>query len=95
MAPKIVTEDGQEVYGTSYVSRDYAVQVGVVGYAKSIDQAKTNDRIKDNPLIVKGLRASGTNKTDIVISAQDASAIKRAASSMNFMEKCKVMIVLD
>lgn len=95
MAPRILDENGNEVYGTGYVSRDYAVQIGVVGYEKDITRAKSDDRVKDTPAVVKGLRVEGTNKTDVVISNADAAGIQSAAKNMNFMEQCKVMFILD
>jgi hypothetical protein len=95
MAPKILDQQGNEVYGTGYVSRDYAVQIGVVGYEKDINRARANERVTNNPLIVKGIKASGSNSTDIVISNADAQKILAAAQNLNFMEQCKVMVILD
>jgi hypothetical protein len=95
LAPKIVDETGNEVYGTGYVSRDYAIQVGVVGYEKDLNRARTNERVSGNPLVIKALNVSGPNKTDIVINNQDAQVIRNAAANMNFLEQCKVMIILD
>ena len=95
MAPKILDESGNEVYGTGYVSREYAVQIGVVGYEKEINRAKTNERVTDNPLVVKATKASGTNQSDIVISNNDAQNVVGAAKNLNFMENCKVMVILD
>ncbi len=95
MAPKILDEQGNEVYGSGYVSREYAVQIGVVGYEKDINRAKSNERVTNNPMIIKGLKATGTNHADIVISNPDAQRVLAAAKNLNFMEKCQVMIILD
>ena len=95
MAPKILDENGNEVYGTGYVSREYAVQIGVVGYEKDINRAKTNERVTDNPLVVKATKASGSGQSDIVISNNDAQNVVGAAKNLNFMENCKVMVILD
>ncbi len=95
MAPKIVDEQGNEVYGTGYVDREYAVQIGVVGYEKDLNRARSNERVTNNPLVVKALKSSGTTNCDVVISNRDAQNILAAAQNMNFMEKCKVMIILD
>jgi len=95
MAPRIVDEDGNEIYGSGFVSRDYAVQIGVVGYDKDPNHARNDDRVKDNPLVVKAIGVAGTNKTDIVVSKTDAANILAAGKNLNFMEKCKVMFILD
>ncbi len=95
MAPKIVDENDQEVYGSKYVSREWAVQIGMVGYDKDVNKARSNERVTSNPLVVKGLRASGPNKSDIVISNADAASIRNAAATQNFLDKCKVMFIVD
>jgi hypothetical protein len=95
MAPKILDENNQEVYGSKYVSRDYAVQIGMVGYDKDVTRAKSNDRVTANPLIIKGLKVAGANKADIIVSNADAASIRNAAASQNFLDKCKVMFIVD
>jgi hypothetical protein len=95
MAPKVVDEQGEEIYGSRFVSREYAVDIGMVGYEKDINRAQSNERVTNNPLIVKGLKVSGPNKTDVVIGADAAASIHNAAANMNFLQHCKVMFVLD
>ena len=95
MAPKILDENGKEVYGSAYVSREYAVQIGMSGYTKDIKAANLNSRITDNPLAVKGLRANGLGSSNIVISNLDASRIRNASETLSFLKRCRVLIVLD
>jgi hypothetical protein len=95
LAPKIVDQNNMEVYGTGRVSRDYALQIGVVGYEKDVNRARANERVTNNPLVVRAVEASGSNQTDIVISNQDANRIRAAAQNLNFLQQCKVMIILD
>jgi len=95
MAPAVLDERGEEVYGSRFVSREYAVDIGMAGYEKDINRARQNERVTNNPLIVKGVKASGPNKTDVVISSADAAKIHGAAANMNFLERCKVMVILD
>jgi len=95
MSPKVVDEDGNEVYGSSYVSRDYAINQGMAGYAKDLTSAQTNDRVTNNPLTLKGIKTADTGDSDIVISNADASKIKGAADNLSFLQKCRVMVVLD
>ncbi|HLA28150.1 MAG TPA: hypothetical protein VJZ49_09685 [Syntrophales bacterium] len=95
MAPKILDENGQEVYGSMNVDREYAVQQGVSGYARDLTAAQSNSRVTNNPLTVKGLKVQGQGRSDIVISNADAASIRSAADNLTFMKKCRVMIVLD
>jgi hypothetical protein len=95
MAPKIIDEDGKEVYGSAYVSKEFALSQGMVGYAKDVKKAAELDRVKDKAGVVKALRAAGKNKTDIVIANKDAADILAAKENMSFLQKCKVVIVVD
>ncbi|MBC8199569.1 MAG: LPP20 family lipoprotein [Desulfobacteraceae bacterium] len=95
MAPKILNEKGEEVYGSAYVSREFAVQQGMSGYAKDLTAAQSNPRVTNSPLTVKGLRTEGHGRSDIVISNADASRLRSASEHLTFLKKCRVMIVVD
>jgi len=95
MAPKILDEDGQEIYGSRYVSRDWAVKIGMVGYDKDLNKARANDRVAGNPLVVKAIKVVGANKSDVVVPNAVAAQIKQAAATQNFLDKCKVMFIVD
>ncbi len=95
MSPKILDEEGKEVYGSMNVDREYAVQQGMSGYARDLTAAQSNSRVTSNPVTVKGMKAGGQGRSDIVISNADATAIRGAADNLTFMKKCRVMIVLD
>jgi hypothetical protein len=95
MSPKIVDEEGNEVYGSSYVGRDYAINQGMVGYAKDLTAAQTNDRVTNNPLTIKGLRTADTGDSDIVVSNADAAKIQGNQENLEALKKCRVMVVLD
>jgi len=95
MAPKILDENGQEVYGSLNVDREYAVQQGMSGYARDLTAAQNNPRVTNNPLTIKGLKTQGPGRADIVISNADAAKIRAAGESLTFLKQCRVMIVLD
>ena len=95
MAPRILNEKGEQVYGAAYVSREFAVQNGVCGYMKSLSAALKSERVMDNPLTVKGLRTNGPAVSDIVISNTDASRIRGSSENLTFLKKCRVMVVLE
>lgn len=95
MAPKIRNEEGREVYGSAFVNRQYAVEQGMVGYLKDVGAAQTNPRVTDRPLLVKALKTDGPNRTDLVISNGDAQVLHGMKEHLNFLEKARVMVVLD
>ncbi len=95
MSPKIFDERGEEVYGSRFVGREYAIQQGMAGYAKDMDQACANPRVAGKPLRVRALRVTGKARTDLVVSNDDAAKLRSLAANQDFLEKCRVMIVLD
>lgn len=95
MAPRILDRSGREVFGASRVSRTWAIQQGLAGYAKDPAQAAANPRVAGNPLVVKAVAVQGKAAADLVISDADAERVRQAEAEAKFLEKCRVMIVLD
>lgn len=95
MVPAIVDESGKQVYGSIYISREYAVQFGVCIYARNIENLFSNARIAPHPLAVKGLRTVKGRNCDIVISNADAAKLRDASANLGFLKQCRVIIVLD
>ena len=95
MVPKIIDENNQEVYGSAFVSREYAVQQGMSGYSRDLKESLKEKRVSDYPLVVKGLKTSGPGHSEIVISNADASKLRGISESLYFMKKCRVIIVID
>jgi len=95
MVPRIIDENNQEVYGSAFVSREYAVQQGMSGYARNLKEVLNNQRVADHPLVVKGLKTLGPGRSEIVISNADASKLRSTSESLYFMKKCRVIIVVD
>ncbi|HEU19873.1 MAG TPA: hypothetical protein ENO00_10965 [Deltaproteobacteria bacterium] len=95
MSPKVIDENGEEVYGSMHVDREYAVQQGMSGYARDLTAAQSNARVTNNPLTVKGIKSDGPGKSNIVIGSADANQLRAASENLTFLKKCRVMIVLD
>ena len=95
MAPKVLSEGGQEVYGFSVVDRNWVIQQGMAGYAKDLPAAQAHSRVTDKPLTVKAVASSGTNKTDVVISNADAQLLLGSGPNLEFLGKARVMLVVD
>lgn len=95
MSPKIVDEDGREVYSSRFVKKEFAVKQGVVGYSNNFDSAIQSDRVKSNPVVVKALKTAGTRGTEIVISNPDSSKLRDRSKNLSFLEQTKVIIVME
>ena len=95
MSPKVLDENGKVVYGTLIVNKDYAVKDGICGYSRGLEQAQSNQRVANNPVVVKGIRAEGAAQSDIIISNDDAQNMRKIKENQTLLQKCRVMIVLD
>lgn len=94
MAPKIMDENFQEVYGSAFVSREVAVQEGMCLYENDITSARQHPRVLDNPLTVRGLRTKNSLGSDIIISNTDAMKIRSSSEHLMFLKQCRVIIVV-
>ena len=95
MSPRILNQGGSVVYGPGQYSRDYAAANGVAGYAKSLDQAKSDTRVQGNPLIIRAASTSGSTSADVIISNADAGRLAVADRTAGLLKNCRVMFVLD
>ncbi len=93
LLPKIVDPQGQEIYVGQVVTRTNAVEQGVAGYAKDVNAASNNFRVTDNPAVIKGVRASGAARTDIMLSQTDAQMLRDLGKKGDFLQYCRVIIV--
>ena len=95
LAPKILDENLEEVFGPAFVSREYAVQHGMVRYTTDLLTAKLHPRVSVHPLIVKALKSILPGRCDFIISNADAAKLRSASEHLLFMRECRVVIVLD
>ncbi|MBT8342904.1 MAG: hypothetical protein HKP58_03370 [Desulfatitalea sp.] len=95
MAPAIVDENGKQVYGSAFVSREFAVQYGVCRYTRDPEARLRKTRIAPHPLSVKGLRTLPGRDCDIMISNADAAKLRDASDNIGFLKQCRVMIIVD
>jgi hypothetical protein len=95
MAPVVLDENGEEVYGSAFVSREYAVQQGICQYMRILGDSANLVRVAPKPLWVKGLRTQTAAGCNIVISNADASRLRGASSHLSFLKQCRVIILMD
>ncbi len=91
--PTIVSEQGNEIYSSLFISREFAVQYGVCTYVCSMDEAIQKKRIGSHPLVFKGLRKSSNENASIVISMADTKQIEGTAERHLFLKECRVIIM--
>ena len=94
MSPALMSQTGGEVYlGTVNVEPDFVITQGIVGYAHSLAQARQNVRVGANPLIIKGLSATGSFRTDVIISKEDVRQILGLDAANGTLRQARVIFV--
>lgn len=95
LAPRILNEQGDEAYSVAYVEHRDVAEQGIAIYVSDSPSAYANPRVTSTPLVVKALRASGNNHTDLVISDADAQTIHGVPGHFKFLKQAKVLVILD
>ena len=95
--PAIYDTNGRAVYGVYNVDKKYAIDYGVVGYAKGDEGwSKVNagsSRAGANPLVINivSVRERTVNKCDVVISVEDADRLLAENQRSHFLDNYAVM----
>ncbi|MBM4125253.1 MAG: hypothetical protein FJ246_09940 [Nitrospira sp.] len=95
LAPRLLDEQGKELYASEVLDRSKAVEAGVAGYAKDMVAGSRQARVTDKPLIVKGVKASGDKATDIMIVGEGVKAIQQSEPASHFLQHGRVVVVYD
>ncbi len=95
LAPKVLNKEGKTIYGVEFADRRRALEQGLVGYESDIDRACTMDRVGSRPLVVDALKARGVNKIDVSIDDLHAAILHATQEHLQFMEQCRVILVLE
>jgi hypothetical protein len=92
LAPRILDEAGQVVYGPAKLGDSGRKAGGTVAYASDLDTARATlgDRVGARPFVVKAVRTEGA---DVVISAADAAGL--AGKDLGFLADAKVVILAN
>ncbi|GAB4468514.1 MAG: hypothetical protein OHK0029_40960 [Armatimonadaceae bacterium] len=94
-APKLYDDRRNEVYGTIKVTPDFVNERGIVGYPRSLDAAKHNERVGNRPLIVRARGVADEHRFHPMISRGDAERIRDANGSSKFLERTAVVFLID
>jgi hypothetical protein len=95
LAPKILDERLEEVYGPEFASREYAIQNGIASYYTDMQKAAANPRVAGQPLVIKAMRTAWPGLCDLVISNVDATKLRSSSKHLMFLRECRVIIVTD
>jgi hypothetical protein len=79
LAPRLVDAAGKLLYGLELLSETTRKTTGVAAWFKSVDAASRARAVGDAPLVLKAVRAQGS---DLVLSAADARALVELPSAV-------------
>ncbi len=88
--PRLFDENMQIIYDARFSDAAFAAQLGVCGYAK---KKAVRERVGDNPLRIKALKADGPNQCDIMISEESARILRQTQMAEKFLTECRVVIL--
>lgn len=100
LAPRILAQE-DEIYGPNFVDPKFTSGPSVeepgriAWYFTDEAKAREHYKITANPLIIKALRATGENNTDLVIEEKIAEYIEALPEHRAFLKQAKVLIIVD
>jgi len=96
MSPKILRQDGSELWGTVKVNYDFIADHGIVAYTRTMGEAYSNERAGDNPLVIRAIdRGPSSYKSDVILSDADADYLVSENKRGKFLQDFRVIFVVD
>jgi len=93
--PKIWDEKMNTVYERSMVNPDVIMKQGLVSYDYTENPKNYISRVGNDPLFIKAVEVFGRNRTDPIISREDALKILTVPENIKLLQEGKVVILLD
>lgn len=97
LSPVIYDTNERVIYGMANIDPDYAIKYGMVGYAKSVESARSLARVGNKPLVLKAVAVRGgknsVNDVNVVVTPQDGDIILLANEKSGLLDNCAVVFV--
>ena len=93
--PRVWNENMEIVYERNMMKSDEAKKTSVCGYDWSDDEKRYNSRIGADPLRIFAKRIFGHNRTDLVISNEDALRIFSVPQNAELLKNGKIVLLLN
>ncbi|MDH7569896.1 MAG: hypothetical protein QHJ73_09955 [Armatimonadota bacterium] len=95
MSPVLYDANNKEVYAGRLADEEFAIDIGVVGYAPTIKAAKALPRVGKNPLILRAVGSPDEFHRCLSLSEEDARRLAEADKASGFLKKCAVVWVVE
>lgn len=93
--PEIWDEDMNLIYERNMMDGDTARAEGIIAYDYSDDETRYKARIGADPMHIIAAKLYGQNRTDPVISREDALRILTVPENRKLLEEGKIVVLLD
>jgi outer membrane protein OmpA-like peptidoglycan-associated protein len=93
--PEVWDQNMNLIYERNMVDSALAKNQGIVQYHFDDETKAVSDRAGTNPLHIKALELYGRNRTDPVISRQDALRILTVPENVNLLKQGRIVILMD
>ena len=93
--PKIWNKNMNLIYEKNIVEPSRAKKQGIVLYTGTLDESMYRDRIGTEPLRIIARGVFGDNRTDPIISNEDAERILAKSENIELLRQGKIVIVCD
>ena len=93
--PKIWNKNMNLIYEKNIVDPIQAKKQGIVLYTDTLDESKYRDRVGTAPLRIIARGVFGDNRTDPIISDEDAERILAKRENIELLRQGKIVIVCD
>jgi hypothetical protein len=93
--PKIQTEYGTDIFNRKIANPSSVQEFGMVSYLNNPKSQELNKRVGKNPYWVVPVSIVGKNKTNLVISYEEAKKILASPVSRKNIHLCKVVILVN
>ncbi|HOS44783.1 MAG TPA: hypothetical protein PK794_13925, partial [Armatimonadota bacterium] len=93
--PRLVGQDGAEVWGVTGVNLALVKEKGLVAYAPDLKVALLSGRAGNVPLLIRPLGTAGPLRGDLVLRAEDITALRDEHAAETFLATLSLMILID
>lgn len=93
LEPMLVGPDGSMLYGANVITRSWISQYGVAGYRSSLSEAKTDQRVGVNPIIITPVQVDENDPARLMVGPSDAAFLIDLNAKSDLLSQGRIIIV--
>ncbi|MBI3395343.1 MAG: hypothetical protein HY042_05875 [Spirochaetia bacterium] len=94
LEPRVLSEHGRLIYGATTASRRCAVDMGVVSYHTSREQAMKDKRLGFAPYYLFAAGVTGAGRSDVFLDMNDITRITGSEGGRKALSRCAVAFLV-